>query len=45
MEERLSMPQHALPPMIYAIDTNLNMKMERWHQRYSHLNYKDVKRA
>ena len=31
--------------MIYAIDTNPNMKMERWHQRYSHLNYKDVKRA
>jgi hypothetical protein len=31
--------------MIYAIDTNLNVKMERWHQRYGHLNYEDVKRA
>jgi hypothetical protein len=31
MEKRLSMSQHALPLMIYAIDTNLNVKMERWH--------------
>ena len=45
MEERSSVPQHALPPMIYAIDTNPNVKMERWHQRYGHLNYEDVKRA
>jgi hypothetical protein len=37
--------QHALPPIIYAIDTNLNVKMERWYQRYGHLNYEDVKRA
>jgi hypothetical protein len=31
--------------MIYAIDINPNVKMERWHQRYGYLNYMNIKRA